>query len=383
MVFYKPKVYSTFYENLFNNKKYSDLLLKFENSSTTIHAHKSILASSSDTFKDLILKDENVNEITLNEDDKTFSEFIKFLYTGCFDLKKEEATFSLFLLFNKYKVKNPKDYKLPALKILKGLIAYIEKDLDKKQSEFDDLVELINFKKVDVDDLKKIGKKTKWLQKNSKWLNVIVKKKDESDESGSDSDKSGSDSDESGSESESGSDSEEDGDGDSVPKFDKKEGDKNSFDISKGGKRIKYKSGSSWGGNFLLKSTSTYSFKVISSQSGYIMFGFAPKLGFNKTSSVHSTCGFYFYMCNGSKYSQSGASYGTGNGGIYGFSSGTIYSIKWDKKKGTIEYWKDKQYCGVYYTNIDKKIKLFPAISFNNQGDELEFVKNPKVKSKK
>jgi len=86
--FYKPKVYSGFHENLFNNKKYSDLLLKFENSSTTIHAHKSILASSSDTFKDLILKDENVNEITLNEDDKTFSEFIKFLYTGCFDLKK-------------------------------------------------------------------------------------------------------------------------------------------------------------------------------------------------------------------------------------------------------------------------------------------------------
>jgi len=29
-----------------------------------------------------------------------------------------------------------------------------------------------------------------------------------------------------------------------------------------------------------------------------------------------------------------------------------------------------------------KKIKLFPAISFNNQGDEIEFVKNPKLKSK-
>jgi hypothetical protein len=64
----------------------------------------------------------------------------------------------------------------------------------------------------------------------------------------------------------------------------------------------------------------------------------------------------------------------------YGHSSGTIYSIKFDKKKRTITYYKDKSLIGIYYNEIDKKLKLFPAISFHSVNDSIEFIKNPKLK---
>jgi hypothetical protein len=82
--------------------------------------------------------------------------------------------------------------------------------LTNRETEFSSLAECVNFKKIEKDDLKKFGKKSKWLSKNKDWLNILVNK--DSDDEGSGSDKSGSDSDSDKSESE--SEEEEEGDED-------------------------------------------------------------------------------------------------------------------------------------------------------------------------
>jgi hypothetical protein len=233
-------------------------------------------------------------------------------------------------------------------------------------------------------------KKTKWLSKSTKFMNLMIKKKKESSEDDSDSDKSNSDSDSSKSSksSKSGSDSDssksssesEEDEEDEVPKFDKKLSNPKNFEVKKG-KQIKYIQSKSWGGNFLLKPRDVYSFKVISSQSGYIMFGYSPKENFNFNDSVHNSVGFYFYMCNGYQYSQNnGCTRSTISNYQHGYSSGIVYSIKFDKKKRIISFYKDKVCLGNYYENIDKKLKLYPAVSFNNNGDAIELIKNPKLK---
>jgi hypothetical protein len=84
---------------------------------------------------------------------------IKFFYTGAVDYSDESALVSFMLLSNKYKVKNLKDFKIPGKTLLNGVIAYVEKDLTNRVSEFDSLVQSIDFKKFEKEDLTKIYSK--------------------------------------------------------------------------------------------------------------------------------------------------------------------------------------------------------------------------------
>jgi len=162
------------------------------------------------------LKNNDTKEFTIKEEnEELFQEFLKFLYTGVFNCIKEENTFGLIQYFDKYQVKNPKDFKASPKVVLKGLISYIEKDIDNRQNEFASLSKCINFKKIEKDELKKFAKKSKWLQKNKEWLNIIVEK--DSDDEGSDSNKS-DDSEKSESESEEEEDDEDDEDSGYFPK---------------------------------------------------------------------------------------------------------------------------------------------------------------------
>jgi hypothetical protein len=56
LVCYKPKIYSEFYEGLYNNQKYSDLTIKIEKTGELIYVHKNILSSSSMNINKLIKK---------------------------------------------------------------------------------------------------------------------------------------------------------------------------------------------------------------------------------------------------------------------------------------------------------------------------------------
>jgi hypothetical protein len=85
-----------------------------------------------------------------------------------------------------------------------------------KVGEFDQLIESVNFKKIEKEDLTKFYSKKKWLQKSPTFLNqIILKDLDDDDEEGSGSEK---DSEE---EEEEDEDEEEEGSS-SVPKWDKK-----------------------------------------------------------------------------------------------------------------------------------------------------------------
>jgi hypothetical protein len=109
-VSFQVKTYSTIYSTLFNSQKYSDLTIKTEKG-TSFYAHKFILSSSSkifhifltlgDVFSEKVM-DENVKELTVNEEnEELFKDFLKFLYTGGFDVSSEEKTFGFFLLLGK------------------------------------------------------------------------------------------------------------------------------------------------------------------------------------------------------------------------------------------------------------------------------------------
>jgi hypothetical protein len=63
-------------------------------------------------------------------------------------------------------VKNIKEFKVSGKILFKGIISYVEKDLDKRIGEFENLVEQINFNKFEKEDLLKIYSKTKWLQRS-------------------------------------------------------------------------------------------------------------------------------------------------------------------------------------------------------------------------
>jgi len=52
------------------------------------------------------------------------------------------------------------------------------------------------------------------------------------------------------------------------------------------------------------------------------------------------------------------------------------------KQKKTITFYRNGVSLGVAYTNIDKKVPLYPAIDFSTQGSEIDIVK-PKFKKEK
>jgi hypothetical protein len=101
LVYFKSETYSGKFESLFNNKKYSDVTLKLEKSGETLNCHKSILSAAS-YFSDLFQKDNNLNEVVIKEEnDSNFKDYIKFLYTGSFDIAKEDKIIPFILIANK------------------------------------------------------------------------------------------------------------------------------------------------------------------------------------------------------------------------------------------------------------------------------------------
>jgi len=84
-VCYLPSVhYSKNFENLFENKSFSDLSFKFSNGNV-LHAHKLIVTNISDYFKELYDNDK-VHDATIHieDDEKLFKVLVKFfLYWLC------------------------------------------------------------------------------------------------------------------------------------------------------------------------------------------------------------------------------------------------------------------------------------------------------------
>jgi len=200
-IFHLADVSSKIYANLFNNKLYSDVTLKFEGNGNTVHCHKLILNGASGFYAKLFSEDEKLSEILIDksEDEKLFMQYLKFLYTGSYEYESDESFILFSILANKYQSEGVKDFKVPAKKYLDGVLSYVEKDLDKRKNLLDNLLENVNFKKIEKEDLLKSFKKKKWLKGNTTFLNIILSKDAESD--ASDSKESGS-----GSESESSSD---------------------------------------------------------------------------------------------------------------------------------------------------------------------------------
>jgi len=69
------------------------------------------------------------------------------------------------IMANKFKVKNLGEFKVPPKVYLNGILAYVEKYLTNRMGEFDKLVESINFKKMEKDDLTKLYAKKKMVTK--------------------------------------------------------------------------------------------------------------------------------------------------------------------------------------------------------------------------
>jgi len=98
------------------------------------------------------------NEILIGDDENEslFTEFIKFLYTGGVDTSDQQKLVEFMIVANKYLVKNMKDFKVSAKILLEGIISYIDKDVDGRLSEFDNLCESVDFKKLEKEELLKL-----------------------------------------------------------------------------------------------------------------------------------------------------------------------------------------------------------------------------------
>jgi len=270
------------------------------------------------------------------------------------------------ILANKFHVKSLKEFKVPAKVYLNGVLTYVEKDLTNRVGEFDSLIESVDFKKMEKEDLTKMYSKKKWLQKSSTFLNIIIMKDIDSDGSKSGSDKSSSEK----SEEEEEEDEEEGG---GIPKFDVKKSAKNVFKFSKKNRECTTTTYSSWAANAVGTKATKYGLKLGTGCTD-LMIGFALKT-LNVNQSNYTVCGWYFYTNGGVLYSQagdSGRSYGSSD-----YNSGTIYSLELNVKKGTITVYKYATSLGLAFTITDKKnIKpLIPNINTYNTGSVFEFVK--------
>jgi len=74
--------------------------------------------------------------------------FIKFLYTGAIDYTDQSRLVEFMIIANKYLVRNMKDFKVSSKVLLNGIIAFVEKDTEKRFSQFDTLCENVDFKKI-------------------------------------------------------------------------------------------------------------------------------------------------------------------------------------------------------------------------------------------
>jgi len=194
IAYLNPDVYAKQFENLFNNKKDSDLTIKF-NSGNVLHVHRIVLANMSEHFKTVIENGEVKNEIVVGEEENeaVFTSVIKFLYTGSYDYGKQEEIVQFVIYAHNYNVKNIKELKIPPKVILEAIMTYVEKDLNTRYQEFDTLIENVDFRKMEKEALVKISKKKKWIKQSTNFLNqILLKDHDDGSDSGS---KSGSESD--------------------------------------------------------------------------------------------------------------------------------------------------------------------------------------------
>jgi len=63
------------------------------------------------------------------------------------------------ILANKLKIKNITEFKVPPKVYLNGVISYVEQDLNNRVKDFDSLIESVNFKKIEKEDLTKLYSK--------------------------------------------------------------------------------------------------------------------------------------------------------------------------------------------------------------------------------
>jgi len=178
--------FSKIFSDYFNNKKLSDMTIKFEGSGDVYHAHKNILQTQSDVFDNLT---DHTYTFTKDHDEEAAKNLVKFFYTGTLEYSNESQLVTFMILANKLKVKSIGEFKVPPKVYLNGILAYVEKDLNNRITEFDNLVESVNFKKLEKEDLTKLYAKKKWLQKSSSFLNIIIMKDIASDDDGSGSEK--------------------------------------------------------------------------------------------------------------------------------------------------------------------------------------------------
>jgi hypothetical protein len=73
--------HSNKYLSYFNNKKYSDIKIRFSESNNILFCHKVVLIQSF-VLGEMINNVENEIIIDKEEDEKSFTNFIQFLYTG-------------------------------------------------------------------------------------------------------------------------------------------------------------------------------------------------------------------------------------------------------------------------------------------------------------
>jgi len=205
-------------------------------------------------------------------------------------------------------------------------------------------------------------------KKSSVFLNAILLKDADSNEgsdSKDDSEKSDKSSDKSSDESEE--------EGGSITKWDKKLSS-SYYTFSNNDRTCTYTySSSSWYGTCVAKKSDKYGLKLGASAT-YIMMGFAEPSKLNKNISNYSNGGHYYYPSGSSLY---------GIGSVGSFQSGdcnqgTIYSFKYDKKKGEISIYKNGSIMGIAFKNI-KKLKLQPVIDAYYGSSTYELVK-PKFK---
>jgi len=200
---------------------------------------------------------------------------------------------------------------------LNGILAYVEKDLNNRLGEFDKLVESVNFKKLEKEDLTKLYAKKKWLQKSSTFLNIIIMKDmDDDDEDGSEKSTEDEEEEEEGSDSESGG---------SLPVYDVKLSH-NSYKYDKKTKIFTCTTG--WYTAISTKPHDKFTVELMSNAGSY-MVGFISKASYNQSASNYNT-GHYWYC-------SSTGLYGTGERLSFsagaGSNQGTKIGCSFNRKK--------------------------------------------------
>jgi hypothetical protein len=159
IAYFTKEAFSKHFSHLYNNEKYSDIIIKFEEKDDFLFCHKSVLYYSSEFFEKKI--DENSHQIIIPKEDDPASvkNIIKFLYTGSFDSSDSAQLVSFLQLSTKFGLKDSNDIKLSGKIVLNSVIDWIEQDLENRKDKFDVLLDNIDFQKVKKNDLKKIYSK--------------------------------------------------------------------------------------------------------------------------------------------------------------------------------------------------------------------------------